>query len=46
MNKIKRLLLSLTVLLPALAGAQNAFEVDYGNPQKYYVGGITVEGNN
>ena len=46
MNLIKRCLLSLLMLLPLAAGAQNAFEVDYGNPQKYIVGGVTVEGNN
>ena len=34
------------MLLPLAAGAQNAFEVDYGNPQKYILGGVTVEGNN
>ena len=46
MNKIRFCLLSVMLLLPLMAQAQNAYEVDYGHPQKYFLGGISVEGNN
>ena len=45
MSKIRICLLSLMMLLPFSAWAQNAVEVDYGNPQKYYIGGVSVEGS-
>ncbi len=44
-----RLLLCITVLLAlscAAALAQSGVTVDYNNPRKYVVGGVTVEGNN
>ena len=45
MNHIKLCLISLMLLLPFVAGAQNEFEVDYGRPQNFVVGGVSVEGN-
>ena len=44
-----RFLFCLTVLLVltgAVARAQSGVTVDYNNPQKYIVGGVTVEGTN
>jgi|GEM_PF-4969788 len=37
---------ALLVLTGAVALAQSGVTVDYNNPQKYIVGGVTVEGNN
>ncbi len=34
------------LLAGAVARAQSGLTVDYGNPQKYVVGGVSVEGNN
>ena len=45
MNSIKFGLLSLLLLLPLAAGAQDVPEVDYGTPRKYGLGGVSVEGN-
>ena len=36
----------LLLLAGAVARAQSGPTVDYGNPQKYVVGGVSVEGNN
>ena len=45
LNKI--LVAGILLLAPALGFAQQrvAAEIDYGNPKKYTVGGISVEGN-
>lgn len=48
--KFKHILLqAVLTILPAMAIAQNSrenIEIDYNNPKKYIVGGISVEGNN
>jgi len=45
MKRLKLLLASLLVCVAAF-GQQKDVEVDYNNPQKYYLGGVSVEGNN
>ena len=45
MNKIKSVLVPLMLLLGAVTYAQDGFEVDYNRPQKYILGGVSVEGN-
>ena len=43
-----KLLLSLLLILPASLWAQQSgdqIEIDYNNPKKYVVGGVSVEGN-
>ena len=43
--KIRRLICLILTLMPFTAVAQNIM-VDYNNPKKYIIGGVSVEGNN
>ena len=48
MNIIRIICLSLLTMLPLMGLAQESkggVEVDYNNPKKYIIGGVTVEGN-
>ena len=48
MNIIRIICLSLFMMLPLMGLAQESkggVEVDYNNPKKYIIGGVTVEGN-
>ena len=47
MRAIKTILLALTMILPAALSAQEkaGVEIDYNNPRKYIVSGVSVEGN-
>ena len=47
MQKIKTAVVALLLLLPCLVRAQQTdVTVDYNNPRKYIVGGVSVSGNN
>ena len=48
MRAIKTILLALALILPGALHAQEkaGVEIDYNNPRKYIVSGVSVEGNN
>ena len=43
---LKQIILPMLLVLAAVPAMAQGVEIDYNNPKKYVVGGVTVEGNN